>query len=233
MVNIKRSPIWELSKEELVSLIETNDSITDILNAIGASRKGGASWRAFKIRTQLENIDLNDFLARSKNKRSKQASSISGSRDLKDVLKISSTYNRSYLKKRLIKEGILDLKCAICGNDGTWQGKPISLQLDHINGISNDNRIENLRILCPNCHSQTENFSGKNISKRKEKFLCPDCGVEIRKDSTYCVKCSKVHNRKVDRPNREDLVSIVEKYGYSETGRQYGVSDNTIRKWLK
>ena len=60
----------------------------------------------------------------------------------------------------LYKSGWKEYKCEICGIS-EWQGKELSLQLDHINGINNDNRIENLRLLCPNCHSQTETFSGR------------------------------------------------------------------------
>jgi len=82
---------------------------------------------------------------------------------LEDILVENSTYlNRTALKSRLIKEEILEYKCALCGNIGEWQGQPLSLQLDHINGINNDNRLENLRLLCPNCHSQTKTFSGRN-----------------------------------------------------------------------
>ena len=82
---------------------------------------------------------------------------------LDEILVENSTYtNRYRLKIRLIKENKMNYRCAICGNNGEWNGKPLSLQLDHINGVNNDNRIENLRFLCPNCHSQTETFSGKN-----------------------------------------------------------------------
>lgn len=73
---------------------------------------------------------------------------------LEDILVENSTYsNRTALKKRLVQENILEYKCAICGNKGEWNGLPLALQLDHINGVNNDNRIENLRFLCPNCHS--------------------------------------------------------------------------------
>ena len=65
------------------------------------------------------------------------------------------------LKKRLIKDGILEYKCDECGLD-SWNNKNIVLQLDHINGISNDHRLNNLRLMCPNCHSQTETYCGRN-----------------------------------------------------------------------
>ena len=56
--------------------------------------------------------------------------------------------------------------CACCGNAGRWQGQPLTLQLDHVNGRYNDNRLENLRWLCPNCHSQTETFAGRGKVRR-------------------------------------------------------------------
>lgn len=72
-----------------------------------------------------------------------------------------SRYN---IKLRLLKAGILTNRCEECGLS-EWRGKPLSIQIDHINGVRNDNRLENLRMLCPNCHSQTETFASKNKGK--------------------------------------------------------------------
>ena len=71
-------------------------------------------------------------------------------------------YQSNKLRNRLIVEGYKEAKCESCGND-QWMGQQISLEVDHINGISNDHRLENLRILCPNCHAQTDTYRGKNI----------------------------------------------------------------------
>ena len=72
------------------------------------------------------------------------------------------TYRTAKLKARLIKEDYIKCECVWCGIADTWNDKPIVLHLDHINGISNDHRLENLRLLCPNCHSQTDTWCGKN-----------------------------------------------------------------------
>ncbi len=72
---------------------------------------------------------------------------------------------RATIKPRLIHSGLLKIKCARCGIMD-WRGEPLSLELHHTNGVSNDHRLENLQLLCPNCHSQTDSYSGRNAKKR-------------------------------------------------------------------
>lgn len=82
---------------------------------------------------------------------------------LKDILEGKHPdYHTGNLKRRLIEENVLKYECDKCGNKGFWEGERLSLQLDHINGDSYDHRLDNLRILCPNCHSQTPTFGSKN-----------------------------------------------------------------------
>jgi hypothetical protein len=85
---------------------------------------------------------------------------------LEEILVENSTYNCNLvLKKKLVKSGLLTYKCCECEIQ-TWRNQPISLQLEHKNGRNNDNRIENLCFLCPNCHSQTTTFAGRNKGKQ-------------------------------------------------------------------
>lgn len=85
-------------------------------------------------------------------------------------LTISQLYEkqrrRCVIRRVLLREGVLEKRCAVCGID-SWLGQPLSLHLDHINGIATDHRIENLRMLCPNCHSQTDTYGGRNLRLRK------------------------------------------------------------------
>ena len=75
------------------------------------------------------------------------------------------------IKGKLIREGLKENKCEICGLINEWNGKPLVLQLHHINGNHTDNRLENLQILCPNCHSQTDTYCGSNIVVHNKKNI--------------------------------------------------------------
>jgi 5-methylcytosine-specific restriction endonuclease McrA len=85
-----------------------------------------------------------------------------------------SFYARHHIKKRIIQDKLLEYKCEKCGNNGKHNNMPLSLQLDHRNGKSEDNRLENLRFLCPNCHSQTDTYAGKGSRGKRSKKLRPN-----------------------------------------------------------
>lgn len=153
---------------------------------------------------------------------------------LEDVLVENSTYTTSSrLKARLLKAGRLKEECSSCGNGPEWNGKPLSLQLDHINGINNDNRIENLRILCPNCHSQTDTYSGKNAKKledEKVKHFCK-CGAKVHRRGISCHPCT--HGKGQYPVSKEVLLAFRETLTWNEIGKLHDVSGNAVRKWAK
>jgi hypothetical protein len=145
----------------------------------------------------------------------------------------------SKLKKRLYEEGLKQAACEECGQTEIWRGRHMSLILDHINGDTRDNRLENLRILCPNCNATLETHCGKNMRNIK-RSICAVCSGTYKGENRYCSQTCRQKARRAPRPDRRKVErppqAIIRKevsiLGFSATGRKYGVSDNAIRKWL-
>lgn len=135
------------------------------------------------------------------------------------------------LKEKLYNSGLKENKCEICGSE-YWLGKRLICQLHHINGDNTDNRLENLQILCPNCHSQTDNYCGQANVKEKEKYYCQDCGREIKcKNSVYCLSCAAKRRKKFEI-SKEELCRVLKETGNrNRASKHFGVSEKTIRKW--
>ena len=151
----KTSKVYQVSDEQFREIIANSFSYSDCLRALGLGTRGGSSTDVLKRRIQELGCSTEHF-NRGAGGGSYQKYT------MEEILTKDSNYVAiSRLKKRLVNEGYLQYKCACCGIT-EWQGKPITLQLDHINGDNRDHRIENLRFLCPNCHSQTETYAGKN-----------------------------------------------------------------------
>lgn len=152
----KTSLIWQIETSDLKKLIEKSKTMAQVLGHFGLKNKGG-NHRTLKKRLEEEGIDYSKFRSNF------GVGRVAPVLPLEQVLVENSTYtNRNFLKKRLIKEGVLRNECACCGMKAEWNGKPLVLILDHANGLPNDNRVQNLRLLCPNCNSQTDTFAGRN-----------------------------------------------------------------------
>lgn len=141
--------------EQFINAVRNNTSIKKVLEELKLIPTGG-SYKLFYIRAKKFNLDLSHFTGQAHLKG--KSHNWTAKKSLNEILVENSTYcSSNHLRKRLIKEGVFDYKCSSCQLD-TWMNKPIRLELDHINGNNMDNRLENLRILCPNCHSLTPTF---------------------------------------------------------------------------
>ena len=152
-----KSKVWLLSDEDFAAVIKKHQHFVDILEDLGYKRTSGTMAKVIKARIERDNIDVSHMSKR-------HTKGTLPKIPLEDILIKDSTYtNMNVLKRRLVAEGIKLYICTKCGNDGNWNGAKLVLQLDHIDGDHKNNAVENLRFLCPNCHSQTDTFSGKNM----------------------------------------------------------------------
>lgn len=150
----------DINELEFSQLIKKCNCWSEVMRGLGIPFHGNIinSLRKMAIRY---NIDFSHFdvkAAYNNRLSSKQPTN-------EELFIDDNIVSRSVIKSRLLKQQLIEYKCSSCNNDGYWQDKKLVLQLEHKNGKRNDDRLENLCFLCPNCHSQTATFCGKN-SKR-------------------------------------------------------------------
>lgn len=149
--------IYGISDQEFISLVRSSLNVSEVLFKLGYAVNGN-SWGFGEIKKRMVDLGLtgHDFKGKSS-----LAVKPEKRIDPKKLLCEHSKHTRTVLRKYIRKNGLIPYKCAICGLT-EWNGKTLSLELDHINGINDDNRLENLRFLCPNCHSQTDTYGARN-----------------------------------------------------------------------
>lgn len=148
---------YKLSDEEFKKIILESSSCIEAMKKLGFTCCAGNARLTVKRRIKELNIDITHWEDNTKN--AHKATRYSN----EEYYKKDAQRSGNGLRKRLIKDNLLEYKCALCGNTGEWNGQVLVLQVDHINGDHSNNRLENLRFLCPNCHSQTDTFAGKNV----------------------------------------------------------------------
>ena len=153
-----------------------------------------------------------------------------------EVFSEHSHAGQRVLKKRYRDGNYVEYKCLICGQEPFWNGKELVLILDHINGVHDDDRLENLRWVCPNCNRQLDTSNGKNAKREPKekstsrhcrvKHTCPDCGAIVYKKDNLCSICAKLKQRRVERPPALELARMIKETSFLAVGKKYGVSDN-------
>ena len=220
--------IYKPTDEQFVSLIKESSNIAEVLFKLGYTVKGN-SWGFSQIRKRMDdlNLSISDFKGKSpmieKNKELSLTAEV--------LLRENCKHNRNNLRRFIIRNGILPYRCAICGTL-EWNGKTLSLELDHINGINNDNRLENLRFLCPNCHSQTTTYGSRNQQRNESKY---DITEELRQlvETEYDKHGSVKKVSSMLGIRRNVVTKIVNESGQKHSNQRYVIRYDKNRKELK
>lgn len=233
------------TEAEAREAVASSKSYSEVLRRLGMRPAGGNHALLKKWVDEIWTIPTDHFdpgaaANRNLNKTAKP---------LAEVLVQGSTYSRGKLKERLFGEGLKGRVCEMCGQDENWRGRSMSLILDHINGVPDDNRFENLRIVCPNCAATLDTHCGRKNRRKPIQRSCRRCGREFfvkYRTHRYCSReCGMkwdrsalrgrphLDQRRVERPPYEQLLSEIEAHGWVAVGCKYGVSDNAVRKWVR
>ncbi len=227
------------TKEQFIEAVKTSLSYREVLQKLDIIAAGGNYATLRKYIKEL-NLDTGHMTGQLWNKGKK----IGPKRPIEDYLSNKQTIHSYKLKQRLISENIKEHKCELCNNN-EWFDKPIPLELHHIDGNNLNNSLTNLQILCPNCHSTTENYRGKNkesykkninaskqiIRKIKRSILCPKCNSTMNNRSKICKSCYK-QKHKIQWPSIEFILSELKTKSYLQLARDLNISDWAIRKHL-
>lgn len=247
------SKLYDFTPTELQKLLDESDSYADLFRKIGMCEYG-RNRDTLKRIIEEYNLDLTQI---NINKSKPKPHSSCYKKRLEDILQNKVPYDHmSTLFKRLIKAGYKERKCERCGIN-SWLGEDLTLHLHHKDGNHKNNELSNLEVLCPNCHSQTDSFAGKNnknkkmISKQKAKsgitpdgqrlyngygyykILCPVCEINFMKKYSYmCKECKNEEMRK-PKVSKEELFKIMEDNTYDSAAVLLGVDEKTVIRWHK
>lgn len=217
---------WDI--EKIKDAVKDSINFAEVLDKLQISIKGN-NRKTLKRILDEENIDYSHFTGRARDYSKPLV------KDINYYLTNQGYISTSNLKQKLYKLGLKENRCECC-NITEWNGNPLVMQLHHIDGNPKNNSLENLQILCPNCHAQTENYCGSANKTNKSVKHCPDCGKEISYKSNYCSVCAHNHSQNtLDKcPSLEQFTKdFLELKSFVGVGKKYNVSDNAVKKWAK
>lgn len=216
------------SDEKFREIISNSYSYKEVMQKLGYKAYSGDSKTQLNKKIERLNIDISHFYCRK---------NPSMSRSDEEIFIENSPVDQTVLRKRYFKKFPPE-KCSICGQLPIWNGQPLTLILDHINGKNHDDRLENLRWVCPNCNMQLPTTNRRRKERPEGYKKCIDCGVDISApNGLRCQKCEENRRKqkaKDSKPvTREELKNLIQEYPFIKIGEKFGVSDNAIRKWCK
>lgn len=234
----RTSPVWIIPKEELESVAKNSNSIADILRHYGYGTTG-ATHQILKKRLIEDNIDIGHIkLGYNSNKGRKFNYALSKEECLLAIfndtnIKSSNGPARGYI----LRYNLIEYKCQKCKNEGVWENERLALHLDHIDGKRSNNKLENLRFLCPNCHSQTDTFGARNHKQKpKIEYKCSNCNKDISQNSKggRCYSCAQSHIGIIEQNlNKEQIEKLILEKPICKIAEQLGCSGSGLRKYCQ
>jgi predicted RNA-binding Zn-ribbon protein involved in translation (DUF1610 family) len=143
------------NKEEIIKFCKSSYSYNEVLIKMGRNNSS-SNYNSLKRNIVKYNIDVSHFLNKSELTKKMHNDGRLNKKRNDEIFCTDSNVKRDTVKRRILEENLIDYKCKICGTNPIWRNKTLVLILDHINGVRNDNRLANLRFVCPNCNSQLD-----------------------------------------------------------------------------
>ena len=208
-----KSRVATCSDEEFAKTIAESYTYKEALSKLGYHHSGGAY---ITLRKRIKRLGLSTEHMTPKTRYGHGTEHIPD-----DKIFTKDSIGGCVVRRRVLKRNLIPYKCAICGQEPEWNGEPLTLTLDHINGDHFDNRVENLRFVCPNCDTQQDTYGAKN--KRKYGKVGEEKAKKVHTEKEYVPKISK----------EELLEALITFKSFKELGKRFNMSDNGIRKWCK
>lgn len=243
----------KITDEKFSEIVKQSINYSQILNKCGLVVAGG-NYKTIRNRIDKLCLSVTHFTSTPSTK----GKTLGPKRLLEVYLENKYPIHSDRLRRRLLCENVKKHQCEMCKLT-EWFNKPIPLELHHIDGNHNNNNLNNIQLLCPNCHSLTNTYRGrkKKLSPNKPKSSlkekptnepkkCIACGISVSNTSKYCKQCytttgkrsidaykSQSKRCKIKWPSTIELLNMVNNSSYLQVGKELGVSDNAIRKRIR
>lgn len=218
---------YHVTESQLKEAVAVASSLAGAMRILEIPLSGG-QHRAVSRRVRNMGLDISHFVPSTTGQPGRRKTA----EEILCRLPAGSRRAPAYQLRRALLEIGVAYECALAPDHLAWMGHELVLQIDHIDGDWLNNLRENLRFLCPNCHSQTENYAGRSQGGRK--WTCGECESPTTAEAVRCRPCA-ARNRpaKIDWPPRTELEGMLARSNYSVVARALGVSDNAVRKHLR